>query len=159
MSKYTADDIRSADPKRCWIDHVKNVADKHHIVPVEYGGDESGLTVPLCPTCHRNIHREAEHAFKTQEVGKFVNRENYPNSSAYERARLIARYVLQSKQRFVSTGKEKADSARNMAQVSFTSDELARAHDLKRMLGMKSLPRMIKLLIADKWQELKKKGK
>lgn len=151
----SASDIRNADPKRCWVDGVKNVSDQHHIVPVEFGGPADGLTVPLCPTCHRNIHREAEHQFKKKESGEFVNDENYPDFRAKERALLLSRYVLQSKVKFVETGRKKAEGARNMLQVSFEADELAMAHDLKRMMGMRSLSRMVKRLVLDEWMRRK----
>lgn len=155
---YSAQEIKAANPKRCWVDGVKNVSDKHHISPVEYGGPEDGLTVPLCPTCHRNIHREAETRFKTQnaEAEKYVNTDNYPDPEAYDRALFLATYVLQSKLRFVASGKEKADTARNMAQISFTKEENLVAHDVKRQLGFRSLERAIKHLINEKWLELKK---
>lgn len=155
----TAEDIKNADPKRCWVDGVKNISDQHHIIPVEFGGPEDGLTVPLCPTCHRNIHREAEHRFKAQETGEFVNTENYPNKQHYQRAVLLAAYVLKAKIRFIETGQEKADSARNMVQVSFLTEELAMAHTIKRSLGMRSLERTIKLLVVEKYKELQGRGK
>ena len=154
---YTAAQIKTADPKRCWVDNVANVSDKHHIVPVEYGGPETGLTVPLCPTCHRNIHREAAERLKLGPgTSKYVNEENYPEVEPHNRASFLVEYIVQSKIRFDATGEEKAEGARNMIQLSCTREQLAMAHDVKKSMGMKSLERMILLLITEKWISYKK---
>ena len=155
---YTAEEIKSANPKRCWVDNNKS-PDKHHIFPVEYGGPENGLTVPLCTNCHRNVHREAESLYKTQVRGSNVNRETYPDIDEYNKALFLSDYIVKSKTQFELSGEEKALGARNMLQVSFERDELAMAHDLKLMLGMRSLPSMVKLLIIEEWKRQKQKGK
>lgn len=146
----------TVDPKLCYVDGVKNVSEQHHIIPVEYNGPRSGTTVPLCPLCHTNIHREAENWHNTGKFGKYVNDDNYPDLNALARATVLATYVRDAKLRFNAEGGIKGDDTRNMMQVSFTPEELAIAHDLKRALGFKSLPRMVKYLILDKHQKLSK---
>lgn len=136
----------------CFVCHRKNISDQHHIIPVEYGGPKSGLTVPLCPTDHRNVHREAESIFKSGEPGNYINQKSYPDVGQRNRANFLAHYVLRAKGRFTASGKTKADDARNMAQVSFSNQELAIAHALKKQLGFRSLERMIKFLILDKYK-------
>jgi len=144
-----------ADPNvvtknECYCCDTKNVSDQHHIIPVQYNGPKDGRTVPLCPTCHRLVHREGEYRFKNKEEGKHVNRINFPKATYFNRANTLAIYILQSKIRFVQTGQSKADESRNMVQISFSEEELRMAHVLKRDLGFTSLPKMIKYLIQDK---------
>lgn len=111
----------------------------HHVIPVEYGGPEDGTKVDICASCHDLVHAEAEHLAKTGSFeGELTNKQE-----------ILAKYILQAKLRFMASGKEKADSARNMMQVSFTKEELLIAHDLKKKLGFKSLPRMVKHLILE----------
>lgn len=141
----------------CYVDGVANVSDSHHIIPVEYGGPEKGKRVPLCPTCHRNIHREGEYYDKHRVWGKYVNENNYPDLEHRNKAKLLAHYISESKSRFRASGKSKADESRNIIQVSLSVDELALTHDLKRKLGFKALDRLIKHLILDKWDQLKRK--
>lgn len=143
-------DPRQAEKNTCYCCGKKNISDQHHIRPCEYGGPKNGVTVPLCPTCHRSIHREGEYRFKYKDGGKFVNHQEFPNTHYYNRADLLADYILQSKIRFISEGKSKADDSRNMIQVSFTNEELRMVHALKRDLGFTSLPKLIKYLIQDK---------
>lgn len=144
-------------PNECWVDGVKNVSDFHHIIPVQFGGPEDGKTVPLCPTCHRHVHREGEGFVKNGVWGKFVNPVNYPNPEHLKKAEILAKYIAESMSRFIASGKSKADDSRNMIQVSLSVDELALTHDLKRSLGIRSLERLIKTLIFEKWQELQRK--
>jgi hypothetical protein len=157
--QYSVQEIITAPKDRCWVNKVKNVSEQHHIRPVEYGGPEDGLTVPLCPSCHTFIHREAAEQFNMITANKFVNRENFPKEDEYNRAWFLADYVLKSKLTFVASGEKKAEGARNMMSVSFERDELAMAHDVKKMLGFRAMDRMVKYLILDKWKELKKAGK
>ena len=152
---YSRADIEDADPKRCWVDGKKNISDQHHIVPVEYNGPKDGLTVPLCPTCHRNVHREATALLKDKGIGNYVNEENYPKQKQRDRALFLVTYIVQAKRRFDATGEKKAKGARNMIQISCSREELAVAHDLKKQLGFRSLERAIKFLILDKWKQLK----
>lgn len=144
-----------ADPSvveryECYCCPLKEVSDQHHIIPVEYDGPKTGRTVPLCPSCHRHVHREAEHQFKTKTAGKHINTINYPKAEYRKRAETLANYVLQAKIRFLQSGKEKADGARNMVQLSLTNDELRQVHILKKDLGFTSLPKLLKYLIQEK---------
>lgn len=143
-------DPRQAEKNICYCCGKKNISDQHHIIPCEYGGPKSGTTVPLCPTCHRSVHREGEYRFKNQDKGKFINYQEFSNPIYYQRADLLANYILQSKLQFILKGKSKADDSRNMIQVSFTNEELRMVHALKRDLGFTSLPKLIKYLIQDK---------
>lgn len=149
----TRQDIEEADPNICFVCGKKNISDQHHIIPVEYDGPENGLTIPLCPTDHRSIHKEAERRARQGESGIFVNDELYPRPEQRERAEMLANYVYQAKVRFENTGKGKADHSRNIIQVGCTPQELAIAHDLKRALGFKSLSRMMKHLFLSEWQK------
>lgn len=153
--QFSRADIEDYDPKRCWVDNKKNISDQHHIVPIEYGGPEDGLTVPLCPTCHRNVHREAAAQLKGKPPNQFVNDENYHKEEQHNRAMFLVKYIVQAKQRFDNTGEKKAKGARNMIQISCTREELAIAHDLKKQLGFRSLERTLKYLILDRWKQLK----
>jgi len=149
----TRSDIENADPKQCFVCGKRNISDQHHIIPVEFGGPEDGLTVPLCPTDHRSIHREAETRARQGETGKFINPSLYPNRDERERAEMLANYVYQAKIRFDDSGKGKADESRNIIQVGCTPQELAIAHDLKRAMGFKSLSRLLKHLFLTEWQK------
>ena len=42
-----------------------------------------------------------------------------------------------------------------MMQVSFSTDELGIAHELKMALGLKSLERLVKHLVVEKWMTLR----
>lgn len=141
---------KAANRSECYCCDTKNVSDRHHIIPCEYNGPKDGKTVPLCPTCHRLVHREGEYRFKNKEGGKHVNAENFPKSIYLNRANTLAEYILQAKLRFLQTGKSKADDSRNMIQVSFTPEELRMVHSLKKDLGFTSLTKLIKYLIQDK---------
>ncbi len=152
---YSRADIENANPKKCWVDGKRNISDQHHILPVEYGGPKDGLTVPLCPTCHRNVHREAAAIDKGKTLYQYVNEENYPDELQRDKAMFLVKYIVQAKQRFDNTGEKKAKGARNMIQISCTREELLTAHDLKNQLGFRSLDRTIKYLILDKWKQLK----
>lgn len=143
-------DPRHAEKHICYCCGKKNISDQHHIRPIEYNGPKNGVTVPLCPTCHRSVHREGEYRFKNHDEGKFINHQEFPDPLYYQRADLLANYILQSKIRFVLEGKSKADDSRNMIQVSFTNEELRMVHALKRDLGFTSLPKLIKYLIQNK---------
>lgn len=149
----TRQEIEEADPKRCFVCGRRDISDKHHIIPVEFGGEEDGLTVPLCPSDHRAIHREAENRARQGEAGKFINEELYPTSYKRERAELLANYVYQAKVRFDDSGKGKADTSRNIIQVGCTPQELAIAHDLKRSMGFNSLSRLLKHLFLEEWKK------
>lgn len=149
--------VRVHTGKECHVCGTKKVSDSHHIVPIEYGGAESGKQVPLCPTCHRHVHKEGEYYVRHGRWGEYVNENNYPDLGQLSRAKLLAHYIAESIKRFRSTGKAKADDSRNIIQVSLTVDELALTHDLKRKLGFKSLERLMKHLIFEKWEALKKK--
>ena len=155
IPSFSREEIENADPKRCWIDNKKNISDQHHIVPVEYGGPKSGLTVPLCPTCHRQVHREAVALVKGKNIGNYVNGENYPKIKQLHRANFLVQYIVRAKQRFDAIGDKKAEDAGNMTQISFTREELAMAHDVKKMLGISSLPKTAKYLFAKEWKRLK----
>lgn len=144
------DNPKNSDKNVCYCCGKKNISDQHHVRPIEHGGPKDGLTVPLCPTCHRSIHREGEYRFKHKEEGKFVNRTEFPDSFYYTRADLLSDYILQSKIRFLQEGKSKADDSRNMIQISFSNEELRLVHALKKDLGFTSLPKLIKYLIQDK---------
>ena len=106
--------------------------------------------MPLCPTCHRSVHREGEYRYSNKDEGKYINPIEFPDPDYYARANLLANYVLQAKLRFIQTGKHKADDSRNMIQVSFTPEELRAVHSLKKDLGFTSLTKLIKYLIQDK---------
>lgn len=149
-------DQLSFDPKVCFVDGVKEVSDLHHIIPVELGGPESGQRVPLCPTCHRRVHREGEYRFRTGDQGKFVNADLYPEPAEEVRASMLASYICEAKRRFLASGKQKADESRNIIQVHMKPDELAMAHDLKRSLGFNSLERMVKTIILEKWNSIRR---
>lgn len=155
---FSKEDIENCDPNRCWVDNKKNISDKHHIIPIEYGGPKDGLTVPLCPTCHRNIHREATAIYKnSNKRGDYVNSENYPKYKALQKAEFLVQYIVVAQTKFAATGERKAEGARNMAQISFTREELAIAHDVKQRLGFRSLERCLKFLVLDKYKQLKSK--
>lgn len=155
IPSYSRDEIVNADPKKCWVDGKKNISDQHHIAPVEYGGPQDGLTVPLCPVCHRLVHREAAAIGKGKTPYQYVNDENYEDKEQYNKAMFLVGYIVQAKQRFDNTGEKKAKGARNMIQISCTREELLVAHDVKKQLGFRSLERTLKYLILDKWKQLK----
>ena len=117
------------------------------------------MTVPLCPTCHTNIHREAAALHKGNNEKTYINSDNYPDDTAEEKALFLAKYIVESKLRFEATGEEKAEGARHMMQVSFSREQLALAHDVKRMLGFRSLERATIYLFEEAWKNLKKSGK
>lgn len=142
--------------KECFCCTNKNVSDQHHIIPVQYGGPRSGQTVPVCPTCHRNIHREGEYYYKRKEWGKYVNSQNYPTKMYLDRAKTLASYIFQAKVAFESM-EVKDKEQRNMIQISCTSEELKMIHVLKKDLGFTSLEKLIKYLIQDKVSELLKR--
>ena len=148
----TREFIEAWPDNKCFVCEAKNISDQHHIFPIEYGGPKDGLTVPLCPTDHRNVHREAEHTFKNGSSGEYINLKTYKNKDQLTRAKFISNYVLEAKKKFLASGNKKADGARNMMQVSFTRQELATAHDLKKQLGFRSLERMVKYLILDAYK-------
>ena len=152
-SQITKKIIENWPQKICFVCGQKNISDKHHIVPVEYGGPETGLTVPLCPTDHRRVHREAENIVRNGEKGKYINSKLYPIQDHFKRAQFISSYIVMAKNKFIATGNKKAEGARNMAQISFSATELSIAHDLKKQLGFKSLSRMIKFLVLEKWKQ------
>jgi hypothetical protein len=152
-SKITRKLIENWNKDTCFVCGRKNVSDQHHIIPVEYNGPKKGLTVPLCPTDHRSIHREAENIVKNDEIGEFINRRLYPIKEHFDRAKFLSDYIVTAKKRFIASGSNKAETARNMMQVSLSSQELKIAHDLKRKLGFNSLTRMVKFLILDTWNK------
>lgn len=136
----------------CWAcpkGKKKKARERHHILPVEWGGPKEGRLVNLCPTCHTELHDLARAVIQQEPI-----KENYS-----ERVILLARYAVEQYNRFKATGEKKAKGARHMAQVSFTRDELAIAHDVKKSLGFRSLERTIKFLIIDKWKQLKQNNR
>lgn len=141
---------------RCFVCDATNVSDQHHIIPVEYDGPENGLTVPLCPSCHRRVHAEAREAAKGSK-GLHVNPENYPDTEQRNRATMLADYILQAYIIFKDSGKSKADGARNIVSASFTNEELAILHQIKSRRKFSSQARLIKTLVMEEYFRLNQK--
>lgn len=133
--------------KKCFLCEVINHTDKHHVIPIEYGGLEEGKTVNLCPTCHRNVHQDAEERYRNNIKYEKI----YDTQSYIYRLNALSYAIFRAKSDFKQSKKYKAKNARNMIACSFSNEELAIAHDLKTSLGFKSLPRLIKYLVQEKW--------
>lgn len=146
--------------KSCYVCQKLSYTDKHHIRPVVYGGPENGRTVDLCATCHREVHEDAESRFAGTLAPYSVNFDfgnnlHVNDRSKSQRLAILSLYIFNTKRDFVDSGKVKSDTARNMMQVSLEADELAIAHELKRALGFKSLERLVKHLLVEKWQKVR----
>lgn len=147
--------------KTCYICQELSYTDKHHLRPVEYGGPENGRTVDLCPSCHREVHEDAEARFggilkPYPNDFDFGNAISVEDRTKKQRLAIVSLYIFNTKRNFQDSGKFKADTARNMMQVSFSTDELGVAHELKRALGFKSLERLVKHLVVEKWMTIRK---
>jgi len=149
---------RARTKKICYVCQGLSYVDRHHIRPVEYGGDEKGRTVDLCANCHRNVHEDAESRFEGllppyPHNFDFGNRLALEDRSVEQRLAVLSLYIFNMKRQHEESGKLKADTARNMLQISLSVDELAIAHDLKRKYGFKSLNRLVKHLLVTEWKQ------
>lgn len=132
----------------CYVCNAPDEVDRHHVIPVEYGGPRNGKTVDLCTRHHRLVHRAAESYYK-----KGVYTANFlridPNSEERKRAEILVKYIIRAKGEHEASGKALADDARNMVQISCTPEELMIFHAVKQQLCISSLPRAIKALVLN----------
>lgn len=124
----------------CWVDGKDRAREMHHVLPVEVGGPMDGRLVPLCGNHHTEIHDAARALLKGE----------MPLVYTHPRVGTLANYIVQQTRIFEESGEPAAD-ARNMMQVSFDAAHLSMAHDLKRQMGMRSLERMVIVLIEQEW--------
>ncbi|QIG74884.1 hypothetical protein EVC12_249 [Rhizobium phage RHph_I42] len=140
----------------CYACGRKRPVESHHVHPLEYGGKQEGRQELICADCHNILHREGEHYHKHgsfQELDHIIPFNPDPTSHGY-RIRELAGAVIAAKNLF-NSGEVNAGEQRLMTQVSWDSqEELLIAHDVKRMMGFKSLPRAIKALVFEKHQQL-----
>lgn len=144
--------------KPCFICTNSAILDTHHIVPVEYGGEECGRTVDICPSCHRQVHRCAElsYAAKTKPNGTGY----LPKTVDVEtvlRFNVIAGYIYNAKMLHEQSGKSMADTARNMLQISLDKDTHTMLHELKHSMHLRSIERVVITLIHEAY--LKTRGR
>lgn len=140
----------------CYACGKRRPVESHHCHPLEYGGKDDGRQELICADHHNILHREAETYYKTgkfQELDSIIPFNPDPASHGYRIRELIA-IVVKAKQLF-NSGEVNAGEQRLMTQISWDSkEELLIAHDVKRMMNFTSLPRAIKQLVFEKYQEL-----
>jgi len=139
---------------KCWICHDTTAVDAHHLVPLEYGGDKDGRQVNLCAKDHKVAHFEALSYVKTGEYQFDI-----PDSPEGQRLKRIIAIIVDSKLKFDTGAVEDTGNQRRITQVHWdTTTELTMAHDLKRILGFKSLERCIKACVFHVYEEQRRKG-
>lgn len=138
-------------PERiCYVHCEVDDTDEHHIIPCNYGGPKNGKTVPLCPRCHRLVHRAAERYYKEGRYGPNYDKLPEPHRA---KALILIRYILRAKEEHEASGKTIADDARNMVQISCTPDELRLFHAVKEGMGVRNLARAIKILVMKQYMK------
>lgn len=138
----------------CTICHQRGNFEGHHVLPVEYGGPEDGKVVPLCPTCHTSIHKEAEDLSNGKDPPPGYS-SHLADTESRQRYSIFVNYIVSAKQLHISSGKTKADTARNIVGVSLSNDELRALHAIKQALGFTSITNTIRALIQEKYIDLR----
>lgn len=139
----------------CYVCEERKPVQDHHLLPREYGGPKNGPTILLCPTCHLACHYEAELFYKTGDFGQLT--ELY-EGNALHRAKRVIDKILQARTQFEDDGKPATDARRGV-NLNLTHDELALLHALKKVMGFRSLERLIKTCIMDMIRRQREKGK
>lgn len=144
---------------KCWACHRHRPVQSHHVHILEYGAAKDSEQVLICADCHSIVHKEGEHYAKT---GKFQDLDRTiphttPDGYGYRLRELIAKLVL-AKRQFETGDSQDSDEQRRMTQISWDSDaELRMAHAVKTAMKFKSLPRAMKHLVFEKYQELQRR--
>lgn len=139
----------------CYVCEEMKAVQDHHLIPLEYGGPKNGPTILLCPTCHLTCHYESELFYKTGDFGQL---DSIYEGSAHHRAKRVIEKILQARTQFEDHGKPAKD-ARRRVNLNFSHDELMLLHGLKKVMGFRSLERLIKMCIMEILREQRAKGK
>ena len=139
----------------CYVCEEKKPVQDHHLIPLEYGGPKNGPTILLCPTCHLTCHYESELFYKTGDFGQL---EIVFEGSILHRAKRVIEKIIQARTQFEDEGAPAKD-ARRRVNLNLSHDELALLHALKKVMGFRSLERLIKSCIMDVIRKKKKKGR
>lgn len=126
---------------------AEGMTDGHHVIPLEYGGEQDGKKVPLCSLCHRGIHREAEALSRGEDAsGKFSG--HLKTEAQTRRFDVLVNYIVEAKRRHMASSPSgKAETARNMVSVSLTGDQLRMLHAVKQSYGMTNMSNVVVRLI------------
>ena len=141
----------------CYCCQKKAPVESHHLHPLEYGGKQDGEQVNLCATDHSIAHREAEFYSKHGRFQELDYTIPYEEGDTYGfRIRRVIAMIIKAKAAFRS-GEVDHEEQRRITQISWDSnEEPAMAHEVKRMMGFKSLERALKKLVFDKYMEMQR---
>lgn len=134
----------------CFVDPNHLDQDSHHIHPTCYGGAEDGPQVPLCSTCHRNVHLIAEAVADGRSYDSRVfTAEQIP------RARLLVISIVRAKLEF-QANPDSTVLRRIVAHVPQAL--LTRIHKRKADLGLSSIHKYLLYLIVKDLSGFKSEG-
>jgi len=140
---------------KCYVCEEMRPVQSHHIIPVAYGGPKNGPQVDLCPSCHTVCHYEAEHYTQS---GAFNMLGSVFSGAALKRASEIVTRIANAKLKHKTSGAV-AEDARRGVHVHFSHDEMVMVKAMKRVMGAKSLDRLVRACVLAQIRDLRKAGK
>lgn len=139
----------------CYVCDEEKPVQEHHLIPLEYGGPKDGPLITICPTCHLISHYEAEIFYKTGDYGSLGSQFK---GEVLKRAQGVIDRIVAARLRFEAHGKP-AEDARRRVNINVSHEELLMLHALKRVLGFRSLERLVRGVLSNELVKQRKAGR
>lgn len=135
----------------CPPERPQRAQESHHLRELEFGGAESGQTIPLCSSHHTKIHAVANRLDKRGGLAAL-------KISGLPPLWVNVLTPLLDQRRLFHENGGVAPDARRRLTAGLTEEEQKMAHYVKKCIGATSLEQMVKALIRRAYDNIKRNG-